>query len=101
MITVTPSVRRRSMSFIPPDLYTIFCVADPRSMPIPDLGAARLAGNVDGAGRRRSLVRIVHRGMVVAEHVRLERSIAIGSPKAAPHPGQRRPRAPKRWLGLS
>jgi hypothetical protein len=56
-------------------------------MPIPDLGTARLAGNVDGAGRRRSLVRIVHCGMVVAEHVRLERSISIGSPNAAQHPG--------------
>jgi hypothetical protein len=53
------------------------------------------------AGRHRSLVRIVHRAMVVAEHVRLERSISIGSPKAAQHPGQRRPRAPKRWLGPS
>ena len=89
------------MSLITPDLSTIFGAADPRSMPIPDLGTARLAVNVDGAGRRRSLVRIVHRGMVVAEHVRLERSISIGSPKAAQHPGQRCPRVLKRWLGLS
>jgi hypothetical protein len=75
------------MSFITPDLSTIFRRSRLRSMPIPDLGTARLAGNVDGAGRRRSLVRIVHCGMVVAEHVRLERSISIGSPKAAQHPG--------------
>ena len=71
------------MSLITPDLSTIFRVAGPRSMPIPDLGTPQLAGNVDGAGRRRSLVRIVHRGMVVAEHVRLERSIQ--SVRRGPH----------------
>ena len=63
------------MNLITPELYKIFRVADPRSMPIPDLGTAPLADNMDGAGRCRSLGRIVHRDMVVAEHVRLERLI--------------------------
>jgi hypothetical protein len=40
------------MTITTPDLSTIFRVAGPRSMPIPDLGTPELAGNVwTGAGR--------------------------------------------------
>jgi hypothetical protein len=89
------------MNLITPDLSTTFRAGGPGKRPYPDLGATQLAGNVDGGGPRRSLVLIVHRGMVVAEHVRLERSICVGPARAAEHPGQRRPRELKKWAGLS
>jgi hypothetical protein len=64
-------------------------------MPIPTWEFPSLPTAWIGPVARCSLVRIVHRGMEVAEQVRLERSISNGPPKAAEHPGQRRPRAPQ------
>ena len=70
------------MSLITPDLSTTFRAGGPGKRPYPDLGTTQLAGNFDGGGRRRSMALIIHRGMVVAAHVRLERSICVGPPRA-------------------